>query len=221
MITHHLQKSIIRKLGGFEKAHFSDIQLGKVEGNIFTYHLQQLVKQDYIQKDEAGLYSVTAKGKNYLVKSGRPSHESPTEAHSVLLLVVSRNDEWLVRKHLMQPNLGLYGFVHGEPQPDEGVTVTAAKRLEQKTGLQANFVVRASGLIRIYKNNELESFSHCVVLHAENPTGNLLPGDSTGENHWVSAKAFSETHYLPSVPALHELILTASGTTFFDKTYQL
>src|ERR1700712_47577 len=118
MIAHHLQKTILRNLGGFNEAHFSDIQPQGVDGNIFTYHLQQLIKQGYVLKTGGGLYCLTSSGKDYLIRQSGPERSRQQEVHSVLLLAVKQDDKWLVRKRLIQPNLGLTGFVHGEPNAD-------------------------------------------------------------------------------------------------------
>ena len=220
MIEHHLQKTILRKLGSFDSARFSDLKPANVEGNVYTYHLQQLIKSGLISKNDDNSYSLSSLGKEYLVTTAATTADQHQQAHSVLLLAVQRGNEWLVRKRCIQPNLGLTGFVHGEPKPGEAVEVTAQARLLQKTGLTAEFIVRGSGLVQIYRGPELESFSHCIVLYANNPSGTLLDGDETGENSWVSATEFDSPQYLPSMPLLHDL-LAKSEQFFFDKTYTL
>jgi len=126
-----------------------------------------------------------------------------------------------MRRRSVEPNRGLIGFVHGEPFAGEPTTATAKARLLAKTGLTAEFTVRASGIITIYKDEVLESFSHCVLLTADNPSGELIAADATGENYWLSTPDFRAAEFIPSMPLLADIVTGQSPASFFDETYYL
>ena len=49
-VTHHIQKYIIDVLMFHEMARFRDLRPPKVDTNLFTYHLNALVKSGMIEK---------------------------------------------------------------------------------------------------------------------------------------------------------------------------
>jgi DNA-binding HxlR family transcriptional regulator len=56
MIDHHIQKQIIADLVECETARFADLKPANLDSNMFTYHLQSLIKQKLITKNDAGKY---------------------------------------------------------------------------------------------------------------------------------------------------------------------
>jgi len=220
MLTHHIQQQILRKLVE-GKTHFAELKPTAVESNHFNYHLHQLIGQKYIEKTADG-YQLTSRGKLEGIHLNQKITERDSEAHTVLLLAV-RNaaGAWLVRRRTVEPNRGLIGFVHGEPFAGEPVSHTAQTRLLAKTGLTAEFTVRASGMLTMYKDEVLESFSHCILLTADNPGGELIAADATGENYWLSAPDFRAAEFIPSMPLLADIVTGKSSASFFDETYYL
>jgi hypothetical protein len=220
MIQHHIQRQILRKIMEGH-THFGELIPDGVESNHFNYHLRQLIAQKYIEKTADG-YCLTVRGKMEATHVSQTAAERDVEPHSVLLLAV-RNTQgaWLLRQRKVEPNRNLLGFVHGEPVAGEPVTLTAKTRLLAKTGLSAEFTVRASGLITIYKDGALESFSHCILLVAENPSGELIQQDTTGENSWISAPDFSEDRFIPSMPLLISLVEGTHAAMYFDESYDV
>lgn len=221
MLEHHIQRQILHNVV-LGKTHFAEMQPQGVASNLYNYHLHQLLAQKLISKNDDGSYRLTERGKLEGIHLGVKPAQTSTEAHSVLLLAVRRDDgAWLLRKRLAQPNIGLIGFVHGEPIAGESVMDTARARLAAKTGLTADFRAASSGLVTIYKNDELESYSHCILLRADNPSGELTAGDATGENTWLVNPEFTAPEFLPSMPALTQIITGETAPEFFELTYRL
>jgi ribosomal protein S19E (S16A) len=69
MLDHHLQKQILKDLVIRDGARFAELKPAHVDGNIFTYHLQQLVKMHYVEKTDEGRYQLTASGKRLGISS--------------------------------------------------------------------------------------------------------------------------------------------------------
>ncbi len=165
MLEHHLQKDILDTLVKCPSARYADLKPASVEGNIFTYHLQLLVKQGIVLKGEDGRYCLTAQGKALGINNKLKPRDLLQQAHSVLLLMVrNANGDWLLRKRLVHPMYGKVGFIHGEPRVYENITWTADDILLAKTGLSADFSIAGSGYIRIFQSEELESFTHFTLL---------------------------------------------------------
>ncbi|HET8709708.1 MAG TPA: NUDIX domain-containing protein [Candidatus Saccharimonadales bacterium] len=221
MLEHHIQREILHNVV-LGKTHFAEMQPAGVASNLYNYHLHQLLVQKLLIKNGDGSYELTERGKQEGIHLGVKPAVASAEAHSVILLAVRRDDgAWLLRKRLAQPNIGLIGFVHGEPVADEPVTETAKRRLQGKTGLTADFHAVCSGLVTIYRHDELESYSHCILLSAKNPYGTLIAQDKTGENSWQSEPGFTSPEMLPSMPEIAKIVTGEAAPEFFELTYRL
>lgn len=218
-MLHHIQKSILDSLATSETLRYSDIKPASLDGNVFGYHLKQVISDGYIVKCDDGTYSLTPRGRNYLVHR----YENPlTQAHSILLIVIRRGDAWLMRKRLVQPLLGFSGFVHGEPKAGETIINTASTRLFAKTGITSPLTVHSSGLITITRSGILESYSHAVILTGETDDDYIVSADATGEQHWCTTNEIRTaiTNFLPSCLDIISRV-EANDRTPFELSYDL
>ncbi len=146
MLHHNIQKKIIRSLAVNDSVNFAQLRPEGVESNAFAYHLKFLIKEGFVQKQTDGSYELTSIGKMLGVNSHLSTAEWLRQAHAVFFLTAyDPNKGWLVRKRKAQPMYDYVGFVHGEPIDTELVTETAAKRFEDRCGLEADFVPRGYG----------------------------------------------------------------------------
>ena len=221
-IEHHLQKDILQKLVLSENVRYADIKPAAVDGNIFTYHLHQLEKQNYVQKQADGSYSLTATGKALGISSALSAQELLEQAHPVFFLAVrDSSGQWLLRKRLVQPVYGKWGFIHGEPQAAEPISVTAARVFMTKTGLSAAFEACGSGYIRIFQAEELESFTQFTLLCATIEHQVIITHDSTGENAWLEQPDFASNDMIPSMAELASQLQNNDEFFFCELNYKL
>ena len=194
-MLHHIQKSILNSLASAESLRYAEIKPRELDGNVFGYHLKQLLADKYVSKNQDGDYRLTGKGREYIVHR----YEDPLlSAHTIFLIVVTSNNRYLLRERKVQPLLGMSGFVHGEPRPDEDVVLTARQRLLTKTGIDASPSVAGSALIAQYRDNELQSYTHAIVLTASTDADITITNDETGRNYWVDKTGLSNANVLPS-----------------------
>ncbi|MDB5186581.1 MAG: hypothetical protein JWM07_53 [Candidatus Saccharibacteria bacterium] len=213
-MLHHIQKSILDTLATVQLARYSDIKPHDIDGNIFSYHLKLLVADHYAIKNEDGLYSLSPKGKDHIVHR----YENPLyQAHSIFLIAIRRGDEWLMRERLIQPLLGMSGFIHGEPVAGEPLLETAMRRLQVKTGMDVPLSIHSSGLIRISHGGIMESFSHAIILTADTNESLIIQKDETGRNYWLPSVELQKANILPSCPDIISLLAQAHARPFeFD-----
>lgn len=218
---HHLQKEILYKLVHARQLRFSELKPSSTDGNIFTYHLQQLVKAGLIQKDTNGRYELTAAGKALGITSSLTTPELLLQAHSILLLAVKSGDSWLLRRRLVQPVYGKWGFIHGEPKTDETIIESASRIFTRRTGLNAEFTPRGAGYIRIFNDQRaLESFTHFTLLTAEITKQIPINVDDTGENKWFKHPNFADATMIISMADLTTALRT-EDFFFHDLTYTI
>ncbi len=221
MLEHHLQREILYTLVTNPTVRYSKLKPEGIDGNIFTYHLQQLIKQKLVVKSEDGSYSLTALGKAAGINSNQTMTDILLQAHSVLLMAVRNpKGDYLLRKRLAHPVYGKSGFVHGEPVAEEAIEDTATRIFKAKTGLEVTFKPRGSGYIRIFRGKDTESFTHFTLLFADGVTGDPIQTSKTGENIWISNPDFKDESMIPSMP---DLVCRLEKPDFFfcDLTYQL
>lgn len=216
-MLHHIQKSIMDQLATSEMKRYGQLKPAELDGNVFGYHLKALMIEKYITKNELGDYALTQKGKDYIVHR----YENPlTQAHSIFLIALRRGDTWLMRERLVQPLIGMAGFIHGEPVAGESIEATAEQRLVEKTGITTTLHVHSSGLIAITRGHQLESYSHAVILVGETSDDIHISEDATGRNFWQPAAELSAAENLPSYSDIVARV-TTHDTTPFDLRYTL
>lgn len=192
-MLHHIQKAVLDSLATADSLRYGQIKPSELDGNTFGYHLKQLISENYIEKSADADYSLTSKGRDYIVHR----YEDPTRsAHSIFLIVIRNTDRFLVRRRKVQPLLGKIGFIHGEPEPGVAVIETARKRLTAKTGIDMPLTLRGSAIIAQYLAGELQSYSHAIILYGETFEDITVSEDATGVNMWVDD--FNDNDILPS-----------------------
>jgi hypothetical protein len=216
-MLHHIQRSTLDRLATAQTLRYGELKPQSLDGNVFGYHLKALLRDKYIIRLGTGDYSLTQKGKDYIVHR----YENPLlQAHSIFLIALRRGDEWLMRERLVQPLIGMTGFIHGEPLAGETAVETAMQRLTEKTGIVAELRVHSSGLIRIADGDNMESFSHALVLIGETDAELQITEDTTGRNFWLPTSALRGGSVLPSSADIADRIITGD-TSPFDLSYTL
>lgn len=213
-MLHHIQKTILDSLATAESLRYGEIKPQELDGNVFVYHLKSLIRDGYVTKQDDGAYILTSKGRETIVRRREPIE---TSAHSVFFIVVKRDDQYLLRRRLVMPLIGHVGFVHGEPHVELETALSARKRLYDKTGVDCQLQVQGAALITQYKNGELQSFTHAIILYGITDQEITISSDSTGENFWSAS--VNESSYLPSCSDIIDMI--ESDMTWLEKTYYL
>ena len=220
MIDHHIQKKVINSLVETESARYSELKPDNVEGNVFAYHLQNLVKQDLILKNSDGSYSLTSTGKLFGINGSLKNKDLLKQAHSIILLCIREGDSWLLRKRLVQPMYGKLGFMHGESLAGESINESAKRILDYRCGLNGEFSIKGSGFICIKEKGQLVAYSNFTLIEVDNISGKLIKEDSHGQNIWYENPEFESEEMIPSMfDIVNEL--KKPGMFFLDKSYNL
>ncbi len=217
---HHIQKHVIDILASRSSAHYADIKPIDMDGNQFTYHLKQLITDKLITKDEDGLYSLTQKGKSYLITR----YENPfTMAHTIFLVVIRHGNNILLRRRKVQPLLEYSGLLHGEPSSETGLVASIKQRIELKTGIKnTSPKPKGSCLIKINKDGQIQSFSHAIiaeVLIADDAIP--ITEDETGINYWCHIDKLSDEDKLITSTTDILAHLGNNEPIWFDKDYTI
>jgi len=216
-MRHVTQKQILDLLARADTKRYSQLKPTDIDGNVFGYHLKQLITDSLVKKLEDGSYSLTEAGRSYIINR----FEEPLEAaHSIFLLVIKHQEKYLVRRRTVQPTIGLSGFIHGEPKLGYSLAESARRRLLDKAGIDCpDMSVACSGLITIWRDSELESYSHAIILTGTADQEALTPGDDTGINYWADRNEFGQPNFIPSCSDLLEVL--ENKLDWFELNYNL
>lgn len=214
-MIHHIRRSVLDKLATAESLRYAELKPKDLDGNVFTYHLKGLITDNLVQKNEAGDYRLTAAGRDYIVHR----YEDPAScAHSIFLIVLKRQSEYLLRRRDVQPLLGYTGFIHGEPEAGTDIIQAASERLFKKTGIKDVLLsVVGSALITQYGDNELQSFSHATIIYGETSQDITIENDATGQNFWSTLDLAEKL--IPSCADIVEMI--DNKQTWLERSYEL
>jgi hypothetical protein len=194
---------------------YNELKPKDLDGNVFTYHLKGLIVDNLVQKNETGEYSLTYAGRDYIVHR---NEDSALSAHSIFLIVLKRQSEYLLRCRDVQPLIGYTGFVHGEPEAGVDIIQTASKRLQDKTGIHdAGLAVVGSALIAQYRLDELQSYSHAVIILGETQSDIEIKSDGTGHNFWASLDSVEKL-----LPSCEDIVaMVDSKQTWLERSYKV
>jgi hypothetical protein len=184
-----IQNHILSKLKNANSLRYSELQPEKVPNDLFNYHLQFLVKKEFITKSNNG-YSLSHKGIKH-VADPYPSNNAITSLFKInVITIVSRivngKIEILNQVRKSNPSYGKIGVMGGVVLKGELIEPAATRKLKQETGLDAEFKLLGFERRIMYKSGELFSDIIFPIAYADSYTGKLLVDSGFGHNLWVS-----------------------------------
>lgn len=158
-VNHHIQKHILDVLMYQKVARFRDLRPPRTDTNLFTYHLNSLVKMGMVAKVDGG-YSLSSDGLAYVDRVSSEKKAIRSQPKIITMLVVQNSDgDILLQRRTKQPYIETwtlpYGKLHIE---DSSVEVAAKREAFEKLGLKQQVVEHAGDCyIRVTANGELLS----------------------------------------------------------------
>jgi ADP-ribose pyrophosphatase YjhB (NUDIX family) len=200
-ITHHIEKYIIKTLAYVESARFSEMRPPRVDSNLYTYHLNKLLKARYIDKNGRA-YSLSPKGLEYAdrlsMRYMRPIFQAKITTG---VLVKNEYDEIILIKRIKQPFLGLWGLPLGKTYLDDRTIERAAEReLIAKTGVVERGLKHAGDC---YMRTTIDGYLISNILsHVFTKTIKKADAELKDSAMWVK---HSELHKINMVPGAREI----------------
>jgi ADP-ribose pyrophosphatase YjhB (NUDIX family) len=192
MSKHKIQIHILKNLLSADLGlRYRDMKLPEIENDLYNYHLQYLLKEELIKKNDS-LYFITDKGKKFvedILPIDPLGQTSDLFRINVLCAVIRKNNgkiEILNQLRKRHPYYGDTGIIGGAVKKGEKIIDAANRKLFDETGLNADF--KFVGTIRIFRfKSENELFTD-ILFHlcfAENFHGELKESTEFGDNFWL------------------------------------
>jgi len=160
----------------------------RIDDDLYNYHLQFLVKKGFVKKEDKR-YSLTEKGKvavQHLDIKGNEQNYFKVGVLPYVVRILNGKKEILLEKRLRHPYFGdVNPSISGKVLFGEKITDAAKRKLEEETGLEAEFKpIGVTRKIRRDKNNQIIEDTFYHVCYGENPTGVLDERNVYGEHYW-------------------------------------
>ncbi|MEI6553218.1 MAG: NUDIX domain-containing protein [bacterium] len=215
---HDIQKTILRKLMLSKKAKYSELKPAVIEGNLFSYHLQVLTKEKFIEL-KSGKYSLTFKGKRYVDGISTSTFSTRAQPKIVTFLVLKDKGKYLLYKRQKMPFIDRVGFPYGKMHLEEYIGDAAKRELLEKTGLTARLKHRGIIYLTVHsenENNEAELVSQmlCHIFSGTKITGNLIQNNPEHNCFWSKLENYKKDNLIPGVLQIEKL-LKQNKTKFF------
>jgi ADP-ribose pyrophosphatase YjhB (NUDIX family) len=185
-----IQNHIFSKLKNAKMLRYSDMKPDGVPNDLFNYHLQFLVKKEYVNRSDDG-YSLSELGLKHIADFN-PTGESTSSTHLFkvnVITVVSRLNkgklEVLQQKRTSNPSYGKIGVMGGIVRKGESIEDAATRKLKEETGLEARLTVKGIQRRTMYVKGELFSDVFFPITYADECEGELIADSEYGFNMWV------------------------------------
>jgi len=158
-VSHHIQKYIIDVLMYVQVARFRDLRPPKTDTNLFTYHLNSLVKNGMVAKVEGG-YALSLLGLSYVDRVSTEKKAIRTQPKIITMLLIQNSDgDILLQRRSKQPYINAWTLPYGKLHIDDVTVMTAAKReADEKLGLPTQDMRHVGDCyIRVKSNDEILS----------------------------------------------------------------
>ncbi|MGY4893694.1 MAG: NUDIX hydrolase [Candidatus Saccharimonadota bacterium] len=215
-VNHHIQKYIIDVLMYAQIARFRDLRPPKVDTNLFTYHLNVLLKQGMVEKVDGG-YRLSKDGLSYVDRVSSDNKGIRTQPKIISMLVVQNSDgDILLQRRTKQPYINTwtlpYGKLHVE---DESVNDAARREVSEKLGIDESAPEHAGDCyIRVKVKGELLSstLAHVFRMYRDD----VIVGDNLV---WARPHKLSNYRLAPAVEEI--MARTFFKDTFFFEEYDV
>jgi ADP-ribose pyrophosphatase YjhB (NUDIX family) len=196
-----IQRSIIGKFLFTKELRLGQLRPRQVESNLFSYHLNLLIKDGLITRVSHGKYVLTPKGQH---QAGLISKSSGrlTKQPKIALMIFAKNnhDEYLLFRWKRQPYLDQVSLPYGKLHFGDNPAKAANEELEEKTGLSGRLTFGNDSYVRITTPEIILTHMLVHVYQADNLKGELRSSVS-GDPFWSKIK-----NNMDYVPGFHDLL---------------
>lgn len=197
------------------KRRFSQLRPPNVDSNLFQYHLKQLIKEGFIEKD-GNHYVLSQEGQRFANFYSFETDAIRLQPKILVAVVCYDGYRVLVHKRKREPYINQISLVNGKLHFGETLPAAAERELAEKTGFKAQSLRHAGDTYLRYRSNN-EVVNH-VLSHNFSCTQwrGQLRSTIHSEPFWITS---SELKKDPDVlPGTAEIVECMESDQFFSNT---
>lgn len=216
---HPIRKQILKLLLFSQTQRFSQLKPKEITGSLFTFHLDELIKEGYILKNPNGDYSLSEEGKLLANKYDFDSKQPNMQAKLSVIVCPFREDssEVLIYKRLKNPFYGCQGFMTGKVQYGESFLEAAKRELKEETNLEGEPELVGIRHYRVFdKDSNAFLEDKCMfIFKVLDPKGELKSNEE-GEFEWIKFAGIPKvvTNPLEEFNEVLEIVKDSGELTF-------
>ena len=159
-----IQRSALLILLRKERATVREMRPVDVEPNLFSYHLEGLQADGYIEKVARGTYRLTTKGQRLVGAFSTATNKQHDFIKTVIVLYAKTpDDRYLVFKWSRQTYIGKVGLLHDHMPLGKSLEAGVASAMQDKLGVLLEPTYMTTVLVKIEHDNELVSHMNSLV----------------------------------------------------------
>ena len=163
-----IQQHVLFVLVRNKVATVKELQPNAIEANLFSYHLNGLVKQGYVEKVARGTYTLTDMGEKYVGALSTSTKRITENIKTVILLWAERDGKVLLFRWSRQPYINQVTLPYDRMPIGKKLEDGLLDALNDKLGVSdVSTEYVASALIQIKKADTVISHMNALVYKAE------------------------------------------------------
>jgi ADP-ribose pyrophosphatase YjhB (NUDIX family) len=184
LLMNWIKRHILIKLTLAATARYSQLRPKDVEGNLFLYHLEQLIAEGLVEKVDKA-YQLTLMGRReagrLTVDTGRVRLQP-----KIVIMLVCRNaqGQYLLYKWRRQPFMNLISLPYGKLQYGELLHEAAARELHGKANMTGRFSRIGEVYVKTLVGPEVLNHMLAHVFMVDDYSGTLPASLVSGEVFW-------------------------------------
>jgi 8-oxo-dGTP pyrophosphatase MutT (NUDIX family) len=223
---HEAQISILRELLFVKEAGYAELQKPTgLTSDHFNFHITRLIEVGLVEKVGRGRYRLSHKGKEYANKLDTDAKTIERQPKVAVLLAVERNldgkSQLLFQQRTKNPYYGYWGFPSGKMRWGETILQTAARELEEETGLEADHRIAGVYHEHAFLEGQEEAVEDKIffVVHGTNPRGELIEKYEGGINKWMTPEESRQMEKRYSSFETELLMIEGEQDTFTEESH--
>ncbi len=208
-----IQQHVLLELTRQPSLRYSQLRPDGVEGNLFLYHLDGLIKDGLVEKADR-TYRLSDKG---LALAGTLSLSTgkPRTQPKILNAIICRDEtgRYLFSRWHRQPNTGLVSFPHGMMHFGAILTEMASLELSEKTGLVADLAYRGQVYVRGLRGDEVDRHLLVNLFEAKTPSSAEVHSNrpEVSEPFWAELADLKPADFVPGFYEIAKIVDTGSS----------
>jgi len=212
--VHHIQQKILNKLLYAENLTYAAMRPTGIESNHFAYHLDQLVKDRLVTKQDRH-YTLATAGLALVDRLSQEKMVDRLQPHIVTAIhITNEAGQTLLFKRGFQPFIHRYGFIKGKIHYEETIHQAAIRELQEKTGMQ-DVALTHRGVV--YLESKIRGITISKVLYhlfqGHVHETSELTSSHRGSSAWIDIASLDAHELVPGYLAIRRLLDT--NTDFF------
>lgn len=203
---HHIRKHILKTLTYTKWARFRDLRPDKVDSNLYSYHLKQLIKDGYIEHDAAKGYRLSPLGLRFVDHVSLKSFEQRWQPKVLTMLVATNeNGEVLMWPKYKQPFIGKWSLPSGKMHYEDASIEAAVKREIDYFSSRPAKDLKHVGVVAFRASIKNELVSH-TIAHVF--TATIDPNVLIGERmRWMKVDQLETSEMSPGTKQIIEAVI--------------